>query len=1163
LLLPAFFTFFVVNVTAQEGTTRIPGQPPPLSDEDPTVEAVAPRVKQWKETSGVDETLRTKVLDAYRQALEALKSAEEWSAKAAEYEKARLSAPATLEEIRGELNKPVTEAMPVIPADASLEQLEQLLAQAEAELKSLQTEATNIDDEKKRRADRRLKIPEELAAAKQKLEEINKESTSTPAADEPPELTRAKKVQSVARRKAAEHEIASYENEVSSYDARGELLTARRDLAARRITETDALVKAWRDVVSERRRVEAERAAHEAQRTARRDAAQSQPVVQSLAEENAALARERAETGLADKIEQTSKELESFQKLRKRLEEEFKSVREKIEIAGLTNAMGILLRNRLDNLPSRREYERKIADRQAELSDVQVRLIELEDRRDELVDIEPTVRDALAGLDPGVSESDRQEAATAIRDLLESRRKYLDSLINDFQAYRDKLVDLTVEETELIGRIKRSEDYIKEHILWVPSAPLPSMNELRRTTKALQWLFNEAEWRGTARMLAAGLRSRWLSLPIVLPVLLGLLFMRGRLVRALRERGEVAARASCSTIVPTVGALILTVVLALRWPAILACAAWVLAAPMDAPPFAKGVASALYVVALTFVAVELFRQTCRPTGLAEAHFDVPARTLRIIRWNILWLLAVRLPLLFVIVLADHSGTDEIQASLGRWAFVVSNLAIAVFFQRVLRPSTGVLRDLFRAAPDGWVDRSRFVWYPFAIALPLAWAGLSIAGYYYSALQMSVRFQLTVGLVLTLSVVYAFLLRWVLVARRRLALEQYRKRRAAALTEAKEAAEGASKEPAPAEREPEIDLSTISAQTRNLLRTAIGGSMILGLWLAWVDVLPALNILNRVVLWTTTETVAETAATDSTSGTTAATVAGRMVDRTVPITLADAALAVLMLFMTFVALRNIPGLLEITILQRLPLQPGSRYAITALTRYVITLVGLVVAFGAVGITWNKVQWLAAAITVGLGFGLQEIFANFVSGLILLFERPIRVGDVVTVGGVEGKVTRIRMRATTILDADRRELLVPNKDFITGQLINWTLSDTTTRLIIPVGIAYGSDTELARQLLVNAARENANVLADPAPKALFRKLGNSTLDFQLLVFVANPDLAADVTHELLLAIDTRFREAGIEIAFPQQDIRIRSIDRPIQVLGQPERGRVGPVLQRGDD
>ena len=151
----------------------------------------------------------------------------------------------------------------------------------------------------------------------------------------------------------------------------------------------------------------------------------------------------------------------------------------------------------------------------------------------------------------------------------------------------------------------------------------------------------------------------------------------------------------------------------------------------------------------------------------------------------------------------------------------------------------------------------------------------------------------------------------------------------------------------------------------------------------------------------------------------------------------------------------------------------------MTRYVLVVFGVSLALSSLGIGWTKLQWLIAALTFGLAFGLQEIFANLVSGLIILFEQPVRVGDIVTVGDVDGEVTKIRMRATTITNFERKEYLVPNKEFITGKLVNWTLSDSITRMTIRVGIAYGSDTHLATRTLLAIAREYPLVLEESSP------------------------------------------------------------------------------------
>jgi potassium efflux system protein len=229
---------------------------------------------------------------------------------------------------------------------------------------------------------------------------------------------------------------------------------------------------------------------------------------------------------------------------------------------------------------------------------------------------------------------------------------------------------------------------------------------------------------------------------------------------------------------------------------------------------------------------------------------------------------------------------------------------------------------------------------------------------------------------------------------------------------------------------------------------------------------------------------------------------------------------------------------------LPLQPGSRYAITTLSQYAITAIGITIVLGVLGARWSQIQRLVAALSVGLGFGLQEIVANFVSGLILLFERPIRVGDTVTIGELTGKVARIRIRATTIVDWDNKEIVVPNKTFITERFVNWTLSDPVIRVTINVGIAYGSDVEKALMVMHESANEQQIVLAEPAARALFLGLGDSSLDFEIQVYIRDLADRLTVTHDIHMAINRGFAEAGIVIPFPQRDLHVRSVASPVR-------------------
>jgi len=238
----------------------------------------------------------------------------------------------------------------------------------------------------------------------------------------------------------------------------------------------------------------------------------------------------------------------------------------------------------------------------------------------------------------------------------------------------------------------------------------------------------------------------------------------------------------------------------------------------------------------------------------------------------------------------------------------------------------------------------------------------------------------------------------------------------------------------------------------------------------------------------------------------------------------------------------PGLLELSFFRRVGLGPGERYAYATIVKYGVAALGVALAAGAIGLNWSSIQWLVAAVGIGLGFGLQEIFANFISGLIILFERPIRVGDTVTIGDLSGTVSRIRIRATWITGFDRKELVVPNKEFVTSRLVNWSLSDTVLRVDVKVGVAYGSDVQRALALLREVALREPRVLREPRPDAWFLGFGESSLDLELRAFSPDVSSVLPILHALHVAIDDAFREAGIEIAFPQRDLHIRSLPPP---------------------
>jgi len=234
--------------------------------------------------------------------------------------------------------------------------------------------------------------------------------------------------------------------------------------------------------------------------------------------------------------------------------------------------------------------------------------------------------------------------------------------------------------------------------------------------------------------------------------------------------------------------------------------------------------------------------------------------------------------------------------------------------------------------------------------------------------------------------------------------------------------------------------------------------------------------------------------------------------------------------------------------RTDVSAGTRYTASTLLNYVILGAGILVALSRLGLDWSKLQWLVAALGVGIGFGLQEIVANFICGLIILFERPITVGDIITVGDQDGVVTRIRIRATTIRDWDNKELLIPNKEIITGRLLNWSLTDTRLRLTVPVGVAYGSDAALALKILAETVADDERILKDPAPSIIFSDFGESSLNMVCRFYIDNAGNMWPVKTELHLEIYRRFEEAGIVISFPQRDVHLDS-EKPLRISIDP--------------
>ena len=279
-------------------------------------------------------------------------------------------------------------------------------------------------------------------------------------------------------------------------------------------------------------------------------------------------------------------------------------------------------------------------------------------------------------------------------------------------------------------------------------------------------------------------------------------------------------------------------------------------------------------------------------------------------------------------------------------------------------------------------------------------------------------------------------------------------------------------------------------------------------------------------------------------------------------LSGALVGLLLLFFTHLAVRLWRHMLQRRVLAQSGMTTGARDSITTISSYLLWAVGILMALHAFGISTTSLTVAFGALGIGLGFGLQNIFNNFISGLILLFERPIQVGDDIEINGTWAKVTRINVRSTVVQTYDNASLIIPNSDFISNQVTNWSHKDPHLRRSINVGVAYGSDTQLVRRTLLEVAAAMPRVLRHPAPDVLFSDFGDSALNFRLRIWT-DIDHMLTVETAIRFEIDRLFRERGIEIAFPQQDIHIRSIQDVLPIVDGPAPAGTAMGPEAADD
>ncbi|MBN2291471.1 MAG: mechanosensitive ion channel [Pirellulales bacterium] len=1106
-------------------------------ESSPTRQQIEEHLKTVKNAQQLEETAKADLLKRYKAALDWITASEEALEKTTQYQADITGALESVAKVKAQLATAVPDFSKTPPAETTLRKMEQDLSQAELQLKEAEAELAKREQELKVRGERKAELAKLIDDSKQRLDAAKKQLASPPGNGESPELVSARRIELAAHMTALEHQLKRYQVEIRRYDALVELMPLQRDLARREKNMREKQVAALQLAVAAKRKSESERQAEEAKRAV----ANSHPALHELAKRNATLAEEHKK--LAESLTKTANEVIVTGKTLAELEADFKKIQEKVHYAGNSTSIGLILRTKRSELPDTDKCEQRISFVSRVMPEANLERMERQEERTALGDLDTAAANAVDDLDGSFADADGQYyLREAAKELLEKKRDLLDKLINTHDQYLTELSELEISNRKLVAKIEEVTSYVEERVLWVRSAEILAPNSVADTAKGLMSLARPSSWIELSKLCGVGVIRQPRIIFLVIAVFGILIALQTHLRKRMRNVCTVSSGGASLKIWPTLEGLLIVVAISAPLPLLLILAGWWMARTGGTSDLGQAVGYGLRYSALLLWVVKFTRLLCRPGHLAESHFGWSEYSLAIARRHLRWLTYGGLPLVFLVIFAGRYQDREWENSLGRIAFIIAMLLLAAFMHAVFFAKNNVLREMLSRKPDHWLIRFRFGFYILVIGLPSSLALLAAIGYYYSAQQLALRLETTLALVLGLVLLQAVVSRWFLVKRRNLALAHMKERQAG---ESENIQNNSLAVPVADAQE---ELSLIHQRLNYLLYNAVAVCFLVGSWMIWADVLPALKVLDKQTIWYSTVEVVETQKDASGNQ------IPKSISTVVPTTARHALLAGLILVATFVIGRHLPALLEIALLGRLRFDKGGRHAISVLLRYLVALVGVFMACHTMSITWSSVQWLAAGMTVGLGFGLQEVFANFISGLILLFERPIRVGDVITLGDTTGTVTDIRIRATTVRNWDRKELIVPNKELITGRLLNWTLSDPVNRIVISVGVAYKSDTRKARELMIAIATDHPNVLEDPEPRVTFESFGDSTLNFVLRCYIASMDIRLDTIHELHEAVHDRFNQEGVEIAFPQMDLHIRSVEQqmPLSINTSNRRG-----------
>ena len=1066
-----------------------------LSDEQPAIDSLVAQVQAalaaLEADPDIDETAKFSSREEYERALGRLRQAADYAAEADRYREAIRSGPERIATLIARVQAiEATDPLGELQLEAGNAALRRELESRRLRLATLQDEGSAVAGELARMERRPVEIVERISQVELSLSEIRPrlpvpDRGDGDDSDEPSAETLLLR----AEEASLTQELRMLQQEQRSQAVRQELLLAQRESLERETAAAEAVVQRLEQLLSERLADTAGRV-RQAADAVPDPLLRRSPSAAALADEARSLADE-LEAVLADTsgVELAREDLASRSES---LAEEFESVREQMAL-GLGGRTMVQVLFDLD----RRCIDAPDAVRAMSVPMVEGTRLAALQVRDRLIDQVELQQQLLSEPDESLTE------------LLEARREVLGELGRQYGSLVRELAGLEQVKESYLAQAGEIRRFISRQLFGfgLKSAPVLSLETVRDLPRAVAWAFRAEH----GRELAAGLLSVGTRMPVrtfsVALLVILLLAFRPRMLAALERAAGLVRRVSTDGYRHTAKVLLVTVLLALPLPLVIGYLGQALTSGPRLSDWMWGVTAGLWRGAWILFAFAFVATVLRRDGLGIAHFGWNKGSAARLRRAILHGSAVYLPAFLLTLSCSFRDASRYFDSLGRVSFLVAHVWMAFVLYRLLFADSGL--DFGSEDRGALLARWRPAWSALLVAAPLTLVVLMILGYLITTIMLSQGLIASLGLVASGALLHGLTLRWFSIRQRRLALsEALERRRAHAEISREQDSPSPSADGAIVVSEEQIELDVVESQIQRLLRALFGLGTFVAVLAFWSSSFPLVELIDSVrVPW----------------------LGG--------LSLLQLVTTLLIAVGTYVIVRNLPGLLELALLRTTEITPGTRHAIYTLCQYGVAATGIALAFNVIQVDWAKFGWIAAALSVGLGFGLQEVVANFVCGLILLFERPIRVGDIVTIEGTTGRVTRIQMRATTITNWDRQELVVPNKTLITNTLLNWTLTEPLNRVVIPVGVAYGSDTDHARRILLEVAADNPRILEEPEPVATFEQFGDSSLNLVLRGYLPDLERRLETITELHAEIHRRFAAAGIQIPFPQRDVHLR--------------------------